>query len=346
MASAVDDTMRRTSRVSSPESIEDDLAALWRELAQGDAPIARAVMSNLVVFRDRIDVDAAELEVMTAGLPIDEVVARHPSRVLVVEHALGDQAASAPFAAAIGIVAFGPPNARYGVEQIVLRSACAEASLPSIVRRFIRGDLPTSVWWTEDLARRPPLEAFVTIGRQLVYDSRDWHDVRAALRALAPLVAEHRIDLADVNWRRLTPLRRAIEHATRTSAATVPTTGAQVRIEHRAEDEALAWLLAGWLLAARPANAATPAPEVVPSSSGDAVLAVSMRDGSEDVLVTLTTRAVVIAAHGATAPLSVGVPIETEVDAIAAELRTLSQDTTLRAALRALVELFDASAPR
>src|SRR5215208_5404258 len=102
MASAVADAAVRTSRTSTPQSIETDLAALWRELAQADVPIARAVMSNLVVFRDRLEVDAARVETMTSGLPIDDVVARHPSRVIVIEHALGQPDPAAPFDAAIG----------------------------------------------------------------------------------------------------------------------------------------------------------------------------------------------------------------------------------------------------
>lgn len=343
MASPLAEAMVRTSRTSTPESIELDLAALWRELAHVDAPIARAVMSNLIVFRDRLDVEDAALDTMTAGLPIDEVVARHPSRVIVLEHELGCEEPSAPFAAAIGIVAFGPPQARYGVEQIVVRSACAEASLPSIVRRFIRGDLPTSVWWTEDLADRPPLDAFVTLGRQLVYDSRDWRDVRAAIRTLAPLVAEHRIDLADVNWRRLAPLRRALSHAASPDTPAAAFAGADVRVVHRAGDAALAWLLAGWVVAVCESNAQpSPAPAIEASATEDAVVAIRIRRGGRETTATLTSHSVVIAESGSTAaPLVVGVPIEAEAEAIAAELRTLSHDAELRDAIRALVRLFD-----
>jgi glucose-6-phosphate dehydrogenase assembly protein OpcA len=335
MASAVTD---RVFRVSTPDTIEPDLAALWRDLAQSGAPIARAVMSNLVVFRNRVAPQDAAVEVVTADLPLNEVVARHPSRLIVLEHEHGRIAPAAPFAAGVCIVTFGPPQARYGVEQIMVRSACADASLPSIVRRFIRGDLPTTVWWTEDLSQVAPLEPLVTMGRQLVYDSRKWRDVGKAVRALEPLITSRRVDLADVNWRRLAPVRRALDHMDRTRGTPFVEAGAQVRIAHGPGDAALAWLLAGSLLAARPDPAAEAPPVIEQTATGDAALVVTIRRASGEATVRLTpTRAIV--ADGAAVPLVVAVPIEAEAEAVAAELRMLSQDAALHAALSALVRL-------
>jgi glucose-6-phosphate dehydrogenase assembly protein OpcA len=342
MASALGDNAVRTSRRSTPESIETDLATLWRELAQPETPIARAVMSNLIVFRDRLDVEVAEVDAMIADLPIDDVVARHPSRLIVIEHQPRRDATAAPFAAAVSIVVFGPPHARYAVEQIAVRAACAEASLPSIVRRYIRGDLPTSVWWTEDLADRPPLEAFVEIGRQLVYDSRDWRDIPAAIRALAPLVAERRIDLADVNWRRLTALRLALDRSGAPEGPDSAFTGAEVRVVHRAGDDALAWLLAGWIIAARRRREPAAAmPEVTAAAADAAELAVTISRGGRETVVTLTRRSVVVAeSDSASTPLVVGVRVETEAEAVAAELRTLSHDGALHEVIAALARHF------
>lgn len=344
MASALGDSTVRTSRASTPESIDTDLATLWRELAQLGAPIARAVMSNLVIVRDRLDVNGASIEAVRSGLPIDEVVARHPSRLIVLEHAVGGEDPAAPFAAAVGIVVFGATDARYGVEEIVVRAACAEASLPSIVRRYIRGDLPTTIWWTADVAERPPLDAFVAIGRQLVYDSRGWRDVRAGIRVLAPLVAERRIDLADVNWRRLTPLRGALEQLAGPEAPAAFFAGAEIQIAHAAGEEALAWLLAGWVLAVGATS--TPVARlaaVTASAAEDAVVAISIRRGDREVVATLAIRTVSISeSDSAAAPLVVGTAVETEADAIAAELRALAQDTALHDAIAALARHFDA----
>src|SRR5439155_5925517 len=202
----------RAWKLSTPEAIEADLASLWRELAHGDTPIARAVMSNLIVFRGRAASADADVAEIGADLPLDEVAARHPSRVIVLEHC-DDAAPTAPFAAGVGIVTFGPPQARYGIEQIVFRSACPDASLLSILRRFVRGDLPTTVWCTDDLSEQPPLAPLLEVGRQLLYDSRGWRDVRRGVAALAAIVERQHLDVADLNWRRLNPLRRVLVDA-------------------------------------------------------------------------------------------------------------------------------------
>ncbi len=67
------------SRPSSPESIEDDLAILWRDVAR-DGPVTRAVMANLVVFRDRPERERVDLAAPVEGVPIDEVALRCPAR--------------------------------------------------------------------------------------------------------------------------------------------------------------------------------------------------------------------------------------------------------------------------
>src|SRR5947207_836468 len=220
MASAVAD---RAWRRSTPERIEPDLAALWRDLAQADQPIARAVMSNLVVVCHPTDDAGAGVEGITAALGLDEVAARHPSRLIVLEHEPGRSNPDAPFAAGVGIITFGSPHARYRVELIMVRSACAEASL---------------------LATRD--------------------------------------------------------------------------------------------------QAAGPAPEIEESQDDDAVLSVVIRHGTGEATATLTSRGVVVA-DGSTAPFVVGVPIEGEGDAVAAELRTLSHDTRLDDAINALARWFGAA---
>src|SRR5262249_45601469 len=146
-------------------------------------------------------------------LPIEDVAERHPSRVIVLHHG-GQPDPCGPVAARISVVVFGAPPARFGVEQIAIRSTCADASLPSIVRRLARGDLPTSIWWTDDFSQATPVQALASVGRQFVYDSRRWRDVRRGMVALAPIVSQpNGPDVADLNWRRLTPLRQAVAQA-------------------------------------------------------------------------------------------------------------------------------------
>src|SRR5580765_5094825 len=131
MAGTVTTGVERTWRDSTPETIEADLAALWREGAGAGTSIARAVMSNLIVFRGLVAEGDTGLDAVTGDLPLDEVCARHPSRLIVIAHKHGEKTPSTPLAAGVAVVTFGPPHARYGIEQIVVRSACAEVSLPS-----------------------------------------------------------------------------------------------------------------------------------------------------------------------------------------------------------------------
>src|SRR2546425_98527 len=123
----------RLWRASTPETIDGDLAAVWREVGK-DGPVARAMMSNLVVVR----APRTAAPDRRAGVPIDAVAAQHPSRVLIIDHETCASGVSRPTDARVGVVTFGPPDARYGVEQIAVRSACLDESLPSLVRRLVR----------------------------------------------------------------------------------------------------------------------------------------------------------------------------------------------------------------
>jgi glucose-6-phosphate dehydrogenase assembly protein OpcA len=336
MATAVAD---RTWRESSPETIEADLAALWIDLAR-EAPVVRALMANLVIFRERPAAEHIDLSAPINDVPVDEVGRLHPSRVILLHHARGAPEARSPIAAAIGALTFGPPHARYGVEQIAVRSTCAEASLPSIVRRLTLGDLPTSLWWAEDLSQAAPLPALVAMARQLVYDSRRWHDVREGMMALVPLLAgEHEPDLVDLNWRRLTPMRQAILHAVSSVGPAADMRLAGGRIRHRPGDEALAWLLAGWL-SSRLESASNPqAPTLVEEApGGDDILTLSFTDAS--ITATMSEHRVIVSSQADVAPFVVTTPHETEADSVASELRSLTHDVCLRDTVLALSRRF------
>jgi glucose-6-phosphate dehydrogenase assembly protein OpcA len=336
MATAVAD---RTWRDSSPETIEADLAALWRDLAR-DAPVVRSLMANLVIFLERPASEHVDLSAPIDDVPVDEVSRRHPSRVILLHHARGTPEARRPIAAAIGALTFGPPRARNGIEQIAVRSTCAEASLPSIVRRLVLGDLPTSLWWTEDLSEAAPLAALVAMARQLVYDSRRWHDVRQGVLALAPLLpGGHQPSLVDLNWRRLTPMRQAILHALGSVRSVADMRLAGGRIRHRPGDGALAWLLAGWLSSRLESTADPRAPVLVDEApGGDEILTVSFADTS--MTATMNEHRVIVSSQDDVAPFVVAAPREAEADAVVSELRSLAHDICLRDALTALSRRF------
>lgn len=337
MASAV---VARTWRSTPAESIEAGLAELWREIGR-QAPVARAVMSNLIVFRNRSSAGAGRLDAVVQGLPIEAVAARHPSRIIVIarEHR---RVECEPVAAGVGIVTFGPPQARYGVEEIAVLASCADASLPSIVRRIVRGDVPTSVWWAEDLSQVPPVPDLISMGRQLLYDSFAWSDVRTAVLSLAPIVRERRSDCADVNWRRLAPVRQALVHAAESMQAD-DLRHAAVRIRHRPGEAALAWLLGGWL-AARMQWADPSAPAIEEGPQADDVLTLTCGTGAEALTVTLTEQRVTVSRRGHPS-FTLAAPRESVSDAVAAELRSLAQDGCLYDALGALIRRFAATSP-
>jgi glucose-6-phosphate dehydrogenase assembly protein OpcA len=319
----------RAWRPSTPERIEADLTALWEDLGR-ETPVSRAAMSNLVVFclgPAREDVDP---ESEPEGVPVDAVSSHHPARVILLRH---DPNVTSPAHAQVGVRAFGPADARYGIEHIVVRSSCDEAALPSIIRPLLLGDMPTSIWWAEDFSSTPPLTSLVTMGRQLLYDSRQWHDVRSAVLAVVPFLSEtFGPDLADVNWRRLTPLRQALVHALESSAGArhQPTS---IRIRHRPGESALAWLLAGWLQ-----DAFEPPISVEEQAvSGDTVLSLAFDDGLE---LRLGPHSVSVDDALGPAPFSVSTPQESEVEALAAELRVLTHDAPFHRALAALARRF------
>src|SRR5262245_15968204 len=154
MASPV---VARMWRPTTPESMEPELVALWREVAR-EHRVARAVMANLIVFRERTRTHGDDFDSLTEGIPVADVASRHPSRVILLSHDLVCYQPPAPLGAGIGVIAFGPPRAEYAVEVIAIQSACDQQPLASIVRRLVRGDVPTSLWWTEDISETAPFE--------------------------------------------------------------------------------------------------------------------------------------------------------------------------------------------
>jgi len=330
-----------TTRPSTPATIEDDLKALWRDVAK-HTPVTRAAMANLVVFRacgrdDHIDFDA-----WIGAVPIADVVRHHPSRVIVLHHS-PDAGAGAPIAAAVSVVTFGTGQSCYGFEQIAVRSACADASLPSIVRSLMRGDVPTSIWWTEDVSRAAPVGAIVAMGRQLVYDSRDWRDVRRGVLALSPFTKGHGPDLADLNWRRLTALRHALVHASRTMLSDQDACAGDVHVAHGPGEGAVAWLLAGWLASRLTGTSAGRIPvRVEESPHGDEILAVSFGKAPNGLSASMNAQRVTLTAGRGAPPFYITMRQESEAEAVVAELRTLSRDPCLHDALTALARHFAA----
>jgi glucose-6-phosphate dehydrogenase assembly protein OpcA len=188
------------------------------------------------------------------------------------------------------------------------------------------------------------------MGRQLLYDSRRWGDVRRGVLALAPLLADRfGPDLADLNWRRLLPIRQALVHAVGSSGSSKRHNLTAVHIRHRGGEAALAWLLAGWLQ-----NAGSKGPGLHQAEVGRGLLdpptiVDEVSDLSDDVLTAsfddglqlrMDTHRVSVDDPLGPAPFAVAAPNETEGEAVAAELCVLTHDMSLHQALGALVERF------
>ena len=111
---------RHVVRSSTSETAETDLSALWRELAR-ETPDARAIMSNPVIFRERPVEEHVDVEAPLRDELVVEVARCHPSRVILLVHARSELECQTPIAAAVGILTFGPAEARHAVEQIAVR---------------------------------------------------------------------------------------------------------------------------------------------------------------------------------------------------------------------------------
>jgi len=333
MAGAVAAVVERVYRDSSPDEVERDLASLWRDIARNGHAVARAVMANLVVLR--VAPSSATDGTEQADSTLESVTSLHPSRTIVIEHERGNDAAEAPSGARVGISVFGTSSAPYGVERIIVRSACADQSLASIVRRFVHGDRPTSVWWTEDLSQASPGDGLIEIARQLLYDSRAWRDLRSGFQIVGALARARRVDLADMNWRRLHPLRRALAHA----APTIRFDGRpRLAITYGRDEAVLAWLLAGWLVT-RLKLKSDEWPTVSDTAAREDILTLSVEDAHNRLTARMDAQRVVVELTGA-APMTVAAFDEHPAESMAAELRSLSRDAALSDTLEALLERF------
>jgi hypothetical protein len=323
MADAVDAV--QPWRPASLAALDADLAALWRDAAR-DGPLSRAVMSNLVIVRP-----ADRPQAGPADATLADAVRRHPARTIVIDYAPDPHALCAPRAVQIGLFLFVNGPHRYGVERIAVNASCGHASLPSVVRRLIGGDLPTTLWWAADASRWPVPGALVEAGRQLLYDSAAWEDADAGIRSMAAIAASRFTpDLVDLNWRRLAPLRRALVSALGPPGGVEPEGVARMRVEHPPRQAAAARLVAGWLT---DAAAGFAAPSQLVRRDESAALAVTIESKRARVRAVLAGSEVHVDFDGARTPLVIPAPGEPPGAALADELDTLTHDRGLSRAL-------------
>jgi glucose-6-phosphate dehydrogenase assembly protein OpcA len=312
-------------RTVDPARIERALAELWLDAAQ-DGPLSRAVMSNLVVVRPNVSLgpDARE----EPDSDIVRIAQQHPARTILLAYSQSGRAAG-PAKASVGVVTFGAGGTRYGVEVIEVEAACTDQSVPSIVRRMARGDVPTTIWWAADLSALAPSRAMLSTARQFVYDSAMWRSVPAGAHAVASIAGDRRpFDVADLNWRRLAPLRNAVAHALATHPGPAALSPSDVQIRHRPGEASAAWLLAAWFCCRLKWKKGVPAPTVEEARDGDDLLTLILWPGAAQLTAAMSRQRVKVKTPG-TPPFRMPVPHETPVDAVVAALRSRGREACL-----------------
>lgn len=323
-------------RLVPSSDIDTTLPDLWREAAS-ENPVSRALMSNLVIVRYGERLPESGLSGLDPKSDIVRIAERHCARVILLNYSPTVGQPCGPGKASVGVLIFGSGAARYGVEAVAVDAVCAEASVPSIVRRLTRGDVPTTVWWTADLSRIQPPDRMVQTGRQLLYDSAGWQDVREGARRVAALVDLPRgPDLADLNWQRLAPLRAAIVHALGQESRATSLLPAGASIRHRAGDEPAAWLIGAWL---GRALGWTALPIIEQSDRDDDVVAVTLGGNDWQITACIDGLRVAVGCGGDTPPFSVPVPRRNLEDRVVLELRNLGRDVYLRETMTTLEKL-------
>jgi glucose-6-phosphate dehydrogenase assembly protein OpcA len=322
-------------RSVAPAAIETELADLWQHAAR-DGPVSRALMSNLVIVRPHATMKAHAQEEPDSA--IVQVARQHPARTILLNYSPVSDRTGQPAAASVGVLTFESGTTRYGVELIAVEASCADASIPSIVRRLTRGDVPTTVWWAADLSRIAPTAAMIATGRQLVYDSAMWRDVADGARAAAAIVGGHdRIDLADLNWRRLAPLRGALVHALAMDPVPQTIAAADVHIRYRPGEASAAWLLAAWFRCRLKWKSAA-APIVEETRQSDDLIELTLWSGADQLIAAMSRQRIKVKS-GHAPVFRMPVPHETVVDAVVTELRSLGHDTCLTETVAALAAL-------
>lgn len=219
----------------------------------GEAPAARARMSNLVIFCDSEE-RAAEI-----GKELPAIVAAHPARVLLL---IGEpEVEGSELIASARVWSASASRRPIYTEQLTLQArGDAVQRLPFVMRSLLVGDVPTNLWWAS--AQPPPLAGGLFIdlaetAQQVIFDSAAWTEPEMGFAALGIWQEQSQRtpgqlswrSSADLNWRRLKPWRRVIAQALDPAVLRGALQSVnEVQIEQGVSGAAQALLLAGWLV--------------------------------------------------------------------------------------------------
>jgi len=223
--------------------IDQELKKLWRE-REGAA--TRASLINLAVYSE----DAGSLSKNTQLMA--NITENHACRAIVIEADCNAKEDRVEAWISAHCHVSGAGSKQVCSEQIsfLLKGGCTTL-LPSIVFSHLDSDLPFYLWWQQEF-REPMDPQLWTWVDRVIYDSRDWQDLRAQMRLLesAEQEANQRIVLCDLNWTRLDNVRFSLaqffDHpASHHHFAKINS----VRIDFAPGFRSTAVLFAGWLAA-------------------------------------------------------------------------------------------------
>ena len=227
-------------------AIERELEALWRvstKVTDGEHPVVRACMSNLIIFC-RTDQEAG---VVAGELP--EILGRHPARALVL---VGDEKAGGD---SIDAWVSAHCHLREGTqvcgESVTLSArGTAAKTLPSTARSLLVGDLPTNLFWATPEA--PPLSGalyteLAAMSDQVIFDSLAWPEPVRSMNAMGKLRQDRPL-VHDICWRRLKGWRRILSQGfDPTFAPGVLESLGSLTLQHGPHALTQCWLIVGWL---------------------------------------------------------------------------------------------------
>jgi glucose-6-phosphate dehydrogenase assembly protein OpcA len=223
--------------------IDQELKKLWQE-SEGAA--TRASLINLAVYSE----DAGSLSKNTQLMA--NITENHACRAIVIEADCnaGENRVEAWISAHCHVSGVGSKQVCSEQISFLLKGSCTTL-LPSIVFSHLDSDLPFYLWWQQEF-REPMDPQLWTWVDRVIYDSRDWEDLRGQMRLLesAEQEANQRIVLCDLNWTRLDNVRFALaqffDHpASHHHFAKINS----VRIDFAPGFRSTAVLFAGWLAA-------------------------------------------------------------------------------------------------